>query len=277
MLERQEEEAWSPILCPPVGTTPCHVAERRICEIPGPAQSLTSKSSYYHQSPVNEGWWEGHHLLQGLEAHLLFLFLIVEESFEQLSTPRDLRDGGRLPTSRDSSVAGNSFFENIHVSDGQQLIYKPSRRYEVYLLLLLLLWMPSSTVKVLILSHIMMFNLLRLGGSWTSAIYLNESQNKIVKISRDEFASHIHASGNDFSASQCQISIFLNLEGRAISGKETRELQLLICISLKELRLSDDCGSFTRPSQSLNPRYSSLLDNSQSCCCWSFSSSATKD
>ncbi|GAY35017.1 hypothetical protein CUMW_283090 [Citrus unshiu] len=235
MLERQEEEAWSPILCPPVGTTPCHVAERRICEIPGPAQSLTSKSSYYHQSPVNEGWWEGHHLLQGLEAHLLFLFLIVEESFEQLSTPRDLRDGGRLPTSRDSSVA------------------------------------------VLILSHIMMFNLLRLGGSWTSAIYLNESQNKIVKISRDEFASHIHASGNDFSASQCQISIFLNLEGRAISGKETRELQLLICISLKELRLSDDCGSFTRPSQSLNPRYSSLLDNSQSCCCWSFSSSATKD
>ncbi|GAY32320.1 hypothetical protein CUMW_287440, partial [Citrus unshiu] len=92
-----------------------------------------------------EGWWEGHHLLQGLEAHLLLLLLIVEERSdcaipwprefrtrqsplgkghqiftfpypyllklaeiisEQLQTSRDLRDGGRLPTSRDSSVAG---------------------------------------------------------------------------------------------------------------------------------------------------------------------------
>ncbi|GAY62708.1 hypothetical protein CUMW_219950 [Citrus unshiu] len=122
--------------------------------------------------------------------------------------------------------------------------------------------MPSSTVKVLILSQLRMSNLLRPGGSWTPAIYVNEWQLPISKISRDELVSHIHASGNDFSASQCQISISLNLEGRAISGKETRELHPVICISLKELRLSDDCGSFTRPWQSLNLRYSSLHDNS---------------
>ncbi|GAY31698.1 hypothetical protein CUMW_287820 [Citrus unshiu] len=268
MLERQEEEARSLIFCPLVEMTPC---QRRICEIPGAAQSLTSKSPYYPQSTVNEGWWEGH-LLQGLEAHLLFLLLIVEERsdcaipwsltpidpeltqfrtrqspfgkglqistpsntnllklveiiFEQLRTSRDLRDGGRLPTSRESSVAGNSFLENIHVRDGHLLIRNCSRRDEVYLLLLLL-WMPSSTVKVLILSQSLMSNLLRLGGSWTSAIYVNEWQYIILKISRDELVSHIHASGNDFSASQLQISIFLNLEGRATSGKETRELQL---------------------------------------------------
>ncbi|GAY32322.1 hypothetical protein CUMW_287450, partial [Citrus unshiu] len=211
-----------------------------------------------------EGWWEGHHLLQGLEAHLLLLLLIVEERSdcaipwprefrtrqsplgkghqiftfpypyllklaeiisEQLQTSRDLRDGGRLPTSRDSSVAGNSFFENIHVSDGHLLICKPSRRDEVYLLLLLLLWMPSSTVKVLILSQWRISNHLRLGGSWTPAIYVNELQIQISKISRDELVSHIHASGNDFSASHSLISIFFNLEGRATSGKETRELQ----------------------------------------------------
>ncbi|GAY61480.1 hypothetical protein CUMW_210330 [Citrus unshiu] len=291
--------------------------QRRICEIPSPAQSLTSKSSYYHQSPVNEGWWEGH-LLQGLEAHLLFLFLIVEERsdcaipwphefrtrqspfgkghqistipypnllklaeiiFEQLSTRRDLTDGGRLPTSRDSSVAGNSFFENIHVSDRQSQMCKCSRRYEVYLLLLLLLllWMPSSTVKVLMLLQHWMPNLLRLRGSWTAARYVNERQTQISKISRDELVSHIHASGNDFSASQPSISIFFNLEGRATSGKETRELQRKIVISLKELKLSTDCGSLTMPLQRLNLRYSSLHDNSQSCCCRSFSSSATKD
>ncbi|GAY66496.1 hypothetical protein CUMW_249210 [Citrus unshiu] len=130
----------------------------------------------------------------------LNLLKLAEIIFEQLSTRRDLRDGGRLPTSRDSSVAGNSFFENIHVSDGQSIIVKSSRRYEVYLLLLL--WMPSSTVKVLILSQLRMSNLLRLGGSWTPAIYVNEWQSKISKISRDELVSHIHASGNDFSASQ---------------------------------------------------------------------------
>ncbi|GAY51345.1 hypothetical protein CUMW_133510 [Citrus unshiu] len=83
MLEREEEEARSLIFCPLVEMTPCRhrilryvdVAERRICEIPGPAQSLTSKSPYYPEYQVNEGWWEGHHLLQGLEAHLLFLIL----------------------------------------------------------------------------------------------------------------------------------------------------------------------------------------------------------
>ena len=54
-LERQEEEARSLIFCPLVEMTPCphrilwfqDVAERRICEIPVPAQSLTSKSPYY--------------------------------------------------------------------------------------------------------------------------------------------------------------------------------------------------------------------------------------
>ena len=152
-----------------------------------------------------------------------------------------------MPTSRDSSVAGNSFFENIHVRDRQCQISNSSRRDEVYLLLLL--WTPSSTVKVLILSQFQMSNLLRLGGSWTSAIYVNEWQSRIFKISRDELMSHIHASGNDFSASHSLISIFFNFEGRATSGKETRELQFLISIFLKELRLSDDCGSFTRPSQ----------------------------
>ncbi|GAY33286.1 hypothetical protein CUMW_288150, partial [Citrus unshiu] len=186
---------------------------RRICGIPGPAQSLTSKSPYYAQSSENEGWWEGH-LLQGLEAHLLFLSLqessdcamprppefrtrqspfgkghqistfaylnllkLSEIIFEQLQTLRLLRDEGRLPTSRDSSVAGNSFFENIHVRDRQTRIDKSSRRDEAYLLLLLLLllhWMPSSTVKVLILSQLRMSNLLRLSGSWTPAIYVNE-------------------------------------------------------------------------------------------------------
>ncbi|GAY51344.1 hypothetical protein CUMW_133510 [Citrus unshiu] len=135
MLEREEEEARSLIFCPLVEMTPCRhrilryvdVAERRICEIPGPAQSLTSKSPYYPEYQVNEGWWEGHHLLQGLEAHLLFLILeersdcaipwivsrdellsnisAIDSSFEHPRTKRDLRDGGRLPTSRDSSVA----------------------------------------------------------------------------------------------------------------------------------------------------------------------------
>ncbi|GAY64246.1 hypothetical protein CUMW_232060 [Citrus unshiu] len=300
--------------------------KRRICEIPVPAQSLTSKSPYYLESPVNEGWWEGH-LLQGLEAQLLFLILeetsdcaipwprefrtrqspfgkghqisaspylnllklaeiidvllsnlsAIDSSFGQSQTRRDLRDSGRLPTSRDSSVAGNSFFENIHVRDGQLLMSNSSRRDEVHLLLLLLLCTPSSTVKVLILSQNSMYNLLRLGGSWTPAIYVNERQHSILKISRDELKSHIHASGNHFSASQLLIDIILNLAGRATSGKETRELQPQISISLKELRLSDDCGSFTRPLHSFNSRYSSLHDNSQSCCCWSFSSSATKD
>ncbi|GAY64349.1 hypothetical protein CUMW_232850 [Citrus unshiu] len=205
MLERQEEEARSPIFCPLplVEMTPCRhrilrlkdVAERKICEIPGPAQSLTSKS--------------------------------LDELY--------------------------------------------------LLLLLLLLWMPSSTVKVLILPHSSMNNVLRLGGSWTPAIYLNEWQLSIYKISRDEFVSHIHASGNDFSASHSLISIFFNLEGRATSGKESRELQPPMNISLKELRLSSDCGSFTRPSHMYSLRYSSLHENSQSFCRWSSSSSATKD
>ncbi|GAY69646.1 hypothetical protein CUMW_288690, partial [Citrus unshiu] len=62
--------------------------------------------------------------------------------------------------------------------------------------------MPSSTVKVLRLSQLWMYNILRLGGSWTPAIYVNERQLKISKISRDELVSHIHASGNNFSASQ---------------------------------------------------------------------------
>ncbi|GAY61491.1 hypothetical protein CUMW_210390 [Citrus unshiu] len=156
------------------------------------------------------------------------LLKLAEIIFEQLSTRRDLRDGDRLPTSRDSSVAGNSFFENIHVSDGQSLISNFSRRDEVYLLLLLLLllWMPSSTVKVLILSQLRMSNLLRLRGSWTPARYVNVRQCSIYKVSRDELVSHIHASGNDFSASQPSISIIFNLEGRATSGKETRELHL---------------------------------------------------
>ncbi|GAY66495.1 hypothetical protein CUMW_249210 [Citrus unshiu] len=37
----------------------------------------------------------------------LNLLKLAEIIFEQLSTRRDLRDGGRLPTSRDSSVAGS--------------------------------------------------------------------------------------------------------------------------------------------------------------------------
>ncbi|KDO39345.1 hypothetical protein CISIN_1g034708mg [Citrus sinensis] len=86
--------------------------------------------------------------------------------------------------------------------------------------------MPSSTVKVLILSQHQIINFLRLDGSWTAAIYVNEWQYSIYKISRDELVSHIHASGNDFSASHSPIRIFFNLEGRATSGKETRELHL---------------------------------------------------
>ncbi|GAY64350.1 hypothetical protein CUMW_232850 [Citrus unshiu] len=244
MLERQEEEARSPIFCPLplVEMTPCRhrilrlkdVAERKICEIPGPAQSLTSKSLLCN--PL------------GKASSLLQSYISSLVSFAQGNPP----SGKRMP--------------------------KCSRRDELYLLLLLLLlWMPSSTVKVLILPHSSMNNVLRLGGSWTPAIYLNEWQLSIYKISRDEFVSHIHASGNDFSASHSLISIFFNLEGRATSGKESRELQPPMNISLKELRLSSDCGSFTRPSHMYSLRYSSLHENSQSFCRWSSSSSATKD
>ncbi|GAY64244.1 hypothetical protein CUMW_232060 [Citrus unshiu] len=239
--------------------------KRRICEIPVPAQSLTSKSPYYLESPVNEGWWEGH-LLQGLEAQLLFL--ILEETSDcAIPWPREFRTR-QSPFGKGHQISASPYLNLLKLAEIID---------EVHLLLLLLLCTPSSTVKVLILSQNSMYNLLRLGGSWTPAIYVNERQHSILKISRDELKSHIHASGNHFSASQLLIDIILNLAGRATSGKETRELQPQISISLKELRLSDDCGSFTRPLHSFNSRYSSLHDNSQSCCCWSFSSSATKD
>ncbi|GAY51346.1 hypothetical protein CUMW_133510 [Citrus unshiu] len=101
MLEREEEEARSLIFCPLVEMTPCRhrilryvdVAERRICEIPGPAQSLTSKSPYYPEYQIVSR----DELLSNISA--------IDSSFEHPRTKRDLRDGGRLPTSRDSSVA----------------------------------------------------------------------------------------------------------------------------------------------------------------------------
>ncbi|GAY61497.1 hypothetical protein CUMW_210430 [Citrus unshiu] len=119
MLERQEEEARSLIFChlPLVEMTPC---QRRICEIPGPAQSLTSKSPYYPQSSVTEErsdcaipwprefrtrqspFGKGHQISTPSNTNLLKLAEII---FEQLQTSSTLRDGGRLPTSRDSSVA----------------------------------------------------------------------------------------------------------------------------------------------------------------------------
>ncbi|GAY61496.1 hypothetical protein CUMW_210430 [Citrus unshiu] len=143
MLERQEEEARSLIFChlPLVEMTPC---QRRICEIPGPAQSLTSKSPYYPQSSVTEErsdcaipwprefrtrqspFGKGHQISTPSNTNLLKLAEIIfshhkipivsrdvllsnlsaiDSSFEQLQTSSTLRDGGRLPTSRDSSVA----------------------------------------------------------------------------------------------------------------------------------------------------------------------------
>ncbi|GAY66500.1 hypothetical protein CUMW_249260 [Citrus unshiu] len=203
---RREENLWNP--------RPHSITDFQISILPSIRPEFRTR-----QSPFGKG----HQISTTAYLNLLKLAEII---FEQSQTERDLRDGGRLPTSRDSSVAGNSFFENIHVRDRHLSISNFSRRDEVYLLLLLLLWMPSSTVKVLILLHLWMSNLLRLSGSWTSAIYVNEWQCQIVNISRDELVPHIHASGNDFSASHFLISIFFNMEGRATSGKETRELQL---------------------------------------------------
>lgn len=114
------------------------------------------------------------------------LLSAIDSHFEQLVSSRYFRPCGRLPldvnkasfeqelTSRRWSVAGNSFSENIDVRDGQLRICKYSR-WELYFLLPL--GMPSSSTKVLKLSQNAILRSLRLSGSWTLALFVNELQH----------------------------------------------------------------------------------------------------
>ncbi|GAY66501.1 hypothetical protein CUMW_249250 [Citrus unshiu] len=83
---RREENLWNP--------RPHSITDFQISILPSIRPEFRTR-----QSPFGKG----HQISTTAYLNLLKLAEII---FEQSQTERDLRDGGRLPTSRDSSVAG---------------------------------------------------------------------------------------------------------------------------------------------------------------------------